>query len=136
MEGEEHRKGGKFNWDRLKVCLYLSPNQAGGKSIKGDKLRKELAAEPVFNANALDYLLANPRLIPDDWKVDEQGRTCYIFFWGTIYRDSVDLLCVRCLCFKDGRWQAVCAWLGVAWDVQYPALCEQVSSQISDTQNS
>jgi len=35
-----------------------------------------------MNANVLDYLLAHPELIPEDWK------NKYVFFWGTIYRYS------------------------------------------------
>jgi hypothetical protein len=39
------------------VELYLSRGQKGGKIIVGHKLRKQLADQPVLNANVLDYLL-------------------------------------------------------------------------------
>ncbi len=112
---EEHRKGGHLTWDPTKVLLHLSPNQIDGKSVKGDRLRKELAEQPVLNANVLDYLLANPHLIPEEWK----GKA--VFFWGTIYRSSGGSLCVRCLCWDSGHWQADYNWLDVEWSAGYPS---------------
>lgn len=99
---EYHKKGGQLKLDLSKIKLHLSPNQMNGKYVEGNKLRKELATEPVLNANILDYLLAHPELIPEDWK----GK--YVFFWGTIYRNSHGRLCVRCL-----------YWHGSAWDWSY-----------------
>ena len=106
---EEHQKGGQLVWDASKVQLYLSDGQKNGKVIEGNKLRKELAGKPVLNANVLDHLLANPHLIPEEWK----GKV--IFFWGTIYCSSDGRLYVRCLyCFGD-RWDLSCNWLGFGW---------------------
>lgn len=111
---EEHRKGPKkFVWDASKVSLYLSEKQKSGL-IKGNELRKELANKPVLNANVLDYLLAHPELIPEEWK----GK--YIFFWGTIYLGSDGFLRVRCLSWGDDRWYWVGHWLEDGWDDDYP----------------
>jgi len=112
---EEHQKGGTFRWDPVKVKLYLSKLQSKGKYIGGHDLRKELAGQPVFNARLLDYLLAHPQLIPEEWK----GK--YIFFWGTIYHHSSGDLCVRYLCWGDGQWQWGYDWLGSDWSVDSPA---------------
>jgi hypothetical protein len=65
---EEHKKSGQIKWDPAKILLHLSKNQKGGKVINGNNLRKELENLPVLNANVLDYLLANPHLIPNKWK--------------------------------------------------------------------
>lgn len=102
----EHKEGGKIKWDIAKQAdaLYLSKNQQGGRVVKGNKLRKELADKPVLNASVLDYLLANPHLIPEEWK----GKA--VFFWGTIYRHSDGSLDVRYLDWGGGRW-------GWDWDV-------------------
>ncbi len=108
---EEHRKGGQLEWDPTKLQLHLSPNQMGDKVIEGNKLRTELSGKGMLNANLLDYLFAHPNLISEDWKVDGEGRTRYIFFWGTIYRHADGSLCVRCLCFDDGRWHWNYYWL-------------------------
>ncbi len=79
LEIEEHIKGGKVHWSLNKVGFYLCDEQKKD-SIEGNKLRKKLKSQTVMNACVLDYLLANPQLIPARWKME------YVFFWGTIYR--------------------------------------------------
>lgn len=118
---ELHKKGGQFAFDPTKIKLHLSPNQKGGKYIEGNKLRKELANEPVLNANVLDYFLKNPHLIPKEWKKDASDNTCYIFFWGTIYRNFHDYLYVRSLYWYDGAWHWNDRWLDFDWDGYDPA---------------
>jgi hypothetical protein len=118
---ESHQKGGEFEWDPTKVVLHLDPAQKGSGRIEGNKLRGKLADKSPFNANLLDYLLANPELIPESWKQDDAGNTRYIFFWGTIYRDSSGSLYVRYLYWDDGRWQTDCCWLDRGWRSQYPS---------------
>lgn len=127
---EEHIKNGKIEWNPKKVSLYISEKQKSGY-INGNELRKEI--KNPLNANVLDYLLNNPHLIPEEWKQDEQGQTRYIFFWGTIYRDSDDDLYVRCLYWRVGHWQAGYYWLGIQWDVQNPALLLASSSSQSSS---
>ncbi len=95
---EEHKQGGQFTFDRSQIEFYLDDGQKNGKYIMGDKLRERLADKPCLNANVLDYLLANPHLIPDEWK----GK--YIYFWGTTYRDYDGDLCVRYLHWCRDRW--------------------------------
>ena len=112
---EEHRKGGQFQWDSAKVSLYLSKRQKGGKLITGDDLRREPEGQPVLNANVLDYLLAHPELIPDEWK----GK--YIFFWGTIYRNRVGRLYVRDLAWNGDGWRWSYRWLDSVWFSDNPA---------------
>jgi hypothetical protein len=103
---EEHQRGGSFKWNPAKVAPYLSKKQMGNKRIEGNKLRKELEGKFVFNACLLDYLLAYPQLIPEEWK----GKT--FFFWGTIYRRNSDgNLCVRCLLWYDRSWDWGCYWI-------------------------
>ena len=112
---ESHKKGGQIEWDPTKVRLYFSPNQQNGKCIQGHNLRKELENEPVLNANVADYLLAHPELMPEDWK----GK--YVFFWGTIYRDSDGSLCVRYLCWGGSGWSWDYRWLGSVFGGRDPA---------------
>ncbi len=120
-EVEHHQKGGQFKFDPTKVLFYLSESQSSGGVIKGHELRKEMADKPVLNANVLDYLIVNPHLIPEEWKLDEQGRTRYIFFWGTIYRDSDGDLYVRYLSFEDSGWDWGYRWLDGGWRGASPA---------------
>lgn len=118
---EDHEKGGLFKWDPKQVRFYLSDLQKNGKTIQGNELRKKLAGKPVLNANVLDYLLAHPHLIPEEWKKDSEGRTRYIFFWGTIYRDPGGHLVVRCLGWRDGKWHWHSCWLDYDWRGVIPA---------------
>lgn len=111
----EHQKGGQLEWDQKKIALWLSENQKNGKAIKGHLLREELKGKPVFNANLLDYLLAHPELIPEEWK----GKT--VFFWGTFYRDDDGGLCVRYLYWCGGRWFWSVHWLDFGWSSGRPA---------------
>lgn len=101
---EHHEKSGKMILDFSKVSLYLSEKQKNG-SIMGNDLRKELKNKNVLNACVLDYLLANPHLIPEDWK----GKA--VFFWGTIFRFADGSLCVRFLVWELGEWRSYCALL-------------------------
>lgn len=102
---ESHKKQGQLEWDPANVQLYLSELQRGDKWITGDELSKELEAQPVFNANMLDYLLAHLELIPKEWK----GRC--VFFKGTIYYDFHGCLCFRYLYFcRSWHWRYY--WLG------------------------
>jgi len=112
---EEHRKGGMVKWDPRRVVLHLSKKQQGGKVVEGNNLRKELANMPVLNANVLDFLLANPHLIPKEWK----GKL--VFFWGTIYCHSDGRLGVRCLLGYGDGWHWNYHWLDSDWDDSTPA---------------
>ena len=106
----EHRKGGVFKWDPVKrYPLYVSRKRKKGY-IGGHDLRKELLDKPVMNANVLDYLLAHPELIPEEWK----GK--FIFFWGTIYCHSDGDLYVRFLHWIGFKWRWRCRCLGLSFD--------------------
>jgi hypothetical protein len=50
--------------------------------LAGTEIRRQFKSKPVLNVNVLDYLLAQPRLIPKLW----EGKV--ICFWGTIYREK------------------------------------------------
>ncbi len=102
---ENHKPGGKLEWNAGMVQLYLSARQQGEKCLEGNKLRQELEGKPVLNANVLDYLLDHPALIPVEWK----GKR--IYFWGTIYRGSSGSLYVRYLRWDDLRFDWIFKWL-------------------------
>jgi len=116
-EVREHIKGGQFEWDPAQVELYVSEQQHYGK-IKGNLLRKELKHK-VFNANLLDWLLENPRLIPDGWK----GKN--VLFWGTLYHYSHGgRLFVRSLLYYgvNHGWGSGFRGLSNSFDVHCPAV--------------
>ena len=96
----EHQKGGQLEFDPQKVSLFLSENQKNGKSITASDLQKEIVGKTVLNADVLDFLLAHPKLIPEEW-----AGKC-VLFMGTIYNDKGHL-CVRFLIGET--WG--CVWL-------------------------
>ena len=117
----EKRADGQLYINGKKVILYLSKKQLNGESIVGNELREEISGKEILNAIVLDYLLAHPGLIPDDWKKDEKGNIRYIFFWGTIYRISDGYLYVRCLRFDGGEWDWYYYWLDYYFDGRSPS---------------
>jgi hypothetical protein len=110
-----HKKGGKRKFDRNSIGLYLADGQKNNGRMVGNDLQAVLADQPVENANQLDWYLAHPDQIPEDWK----GKA--VFFWGTIYRDADRRLCVRCLCWGGDGWRWGCLWLGVGFGSGHPA---------------
>ena len=116
---EEHKKGFFMRFDSTKISFFLSKKQKTGicgydlrlplalsdeykkrRGIRGHDLRQELSNKLVMNANLLDYLLLHPDLIPEEWSEKN------IFFWGTIYRDENNRLCVRYLCKTGIGWHS------------------------------
>jgi hypothetical protein len=119
---EEHRRTGSWAFNPKQVEFFLPSDQMGDRYIAGNELRKKLEKKHVFNANVLDYLIAHPHLIPEEWKKDAEGNTRHIFFWGTIYRHPDGRQFVRYLyCWTDGMWHWGNNWLGYTWNSSHPA---------------
>ncbi len=110
-----NRVKGSFKWSSDQMKLYQSEPQRQGKGINGYELKKKLMDKEVLPANVLDYLLAHPHLIPEEWK----GK--YVFFWGTIYRDSSGGPCVRYLYWDGDRCDWGYGWLYFGWHGGLPA---------------
>ncbi|MFA5933868.1 MAG: hypothetical protein WC795_01440 [Candidatus Paceibacterota bacterium] len=114
-----------------KVSFYLPEkmvkNSEGKEQIiievlTGYELYEKVKTKRPLEDNVLDMLLKNPRLIPKKWKRDKDGNTYFIFFWGTIYKDSRNRSYVRCLYFDGKYWQTSIYWLGFCWNFLDPAL--------------
>jgi hypothetical protein len=110
-----NRMKGVMEFDPAKVLLHLDEGQKEGKVIEGNKLRKKLKDVLVYGAQLLDFYLANPHLIPEEWK----GKA--VFFWGTIYRRAGGSLSVRFLYWSGTEWDWDYRWLDRAWDDGLPA---------------
>lgn len=113
--------GGLLKFDPSQILLHLEEGQEDRKGIVGHQLAEKLSGLPLLKANVLDYLLDHVDLIPEEWKVDEHGRTRYIPFWGTVYRDSDGRLYVRFLYWLGGQWYCPSYWLGHEFGDQRPA---------------
>lgn len=110
------RVRGKRNLNDIKIRLHLDVGQTDGKVIMGYELRKKLRGQEVYGAQLLDFYLAKPHKIPEDWKKKDS-----IFFWGTMYHDAGSSLYVRCLCWRGAGWISACLWLDRGWYDKYPA---------------
>jgi hypothetical protein len=112
----EKRADGQLYVNGVRVVRYLSSNQQNGKVIRGHKLRLEIEddGKQYLNATLRNFLLANPKFIPDDW----EGAT---YFWDTISANADGSLCVACLYRGEGRWLGRWGWLDVGWDSREPA---------------
>lgn len=88
-------------WEGRKVKLYGSPKQSG-EGISSSLLEEELAGKPVLNGCHFDFLFANLRCIPEEWK--EVGA---VVFWGTRFNSPVLLpgvTIVRMLLWSGRIW--------------------------------
>jgi len=111
---ESHQKGGIRKFDKTTISPYLADGQKNGSCMVGNDLRAALVAQPVENANQLDWYLAHSDQIPKEWK----GKL--VFFWGTIYRND-GKLCVRCLRWCVGKWHSYYYWLSDVFASGNPA---------------
>ncbi|OHA68167.1 MAG: hypothetical protein A3B24_01200 [Candidatus Wildermuthbacteria bacterium RIFCSPLOWO2_01_FULL_48_16] len=89
-----HVKGGRYVWNPHRIILYVSPKRA----VTGHQLREDLQVVPVLNVCVLDFLLAHPALIPQEWK----GK--FVCFYGTVYRNAGGRREVRNLFWDGERW--------------------------------
>lgn len=118
----EHQKGGKLEWDFLKIQLYLSDSQRSDGLAEGHIVRRNLYDQKPLNANVLEGWLADNSRIPKDVCIACQEQGKQIFFWNTIYRSPDHsgtlyntpihrLLLVRCLFWNGNRWCDSFKWL-------------------------
>ncbi len=115
----EHIRRGMIEWDPVRVELYLSESQRGILQIKGTRLRKKLADQPVLNYNVFVYLFRHQELIPEEWK----WMSRRIYFWGTIFSDTRGNLRVSCLYWdlEEAKWCWSYSWLDNDWCEFNPA---------------
>jgi len=87
----------------------------GETSVNGEEKQKRLkeAGYTRLDAKIFQTLWENQELIPSSWKEPIDGNTRYIYFDGTILRDSDGDRFVLCLCWHGGEWRWSCSWLGI-----------------------
>lgn len=96
-----HQHGGLLQWDPSKVKLWFASEQKHGRWMESHKLSEAVENKSPLNANVLDYLIANPHLIPETWKKYKS-----IIFWGTVYRTDTNSVYVRYLHWT-GHWASM-----------------------------
>jgi hypothetical protein len=82
---EDHKRMGIHLWNPDLFMLHRTRLMRSGFSgIYGDDILRELQKKPrmpLLNANALDFLLQCPHLIPVECKKYS------VYFWGTVYHE-------------------------------------------------
>ncbi|MFM2374678.1 MAG: hypothetical protein RLZZ234_673 [Candidatus Parcubacteria bacterium] len=99
-----------FKWNVHHIKLVFGHGQKNRGRIHGHKLRIELANAQTLNANALDFLLADTKHIPADW------RARIVCFWGTVYRRADGESCVRFLHWSGEEWRWGIFGLSIMFD--------------------
>ena len=92
-------------------------------SITGEERLTRLKSAGYIRLDADIFLTLwkNQHLIPESWKEKINGNTCYIFFDGTILRDSGGRRCVLYLFWDGGAWGWSVSWLGSGRRANYPS---------------
>ena len=116
----ELRTEGLYLGER-KIVLFQPERQKNDMFVRGSDLYEEIAAREALNANVHSALFTHPELIPEDWKVDAQGRMRIVHFWGTMYRldpSDEDERTIQDLFFLNGTWQRSYVGLIQQWTSQ------------------
>lgn len=120
----------------LTSVMFDSTLEKGEKSIKGeDKLNrlKEKTNRIRLDAGIFKTLWENQILIPEKWKEKTNGNTTFIFFDGTVLRNSSGDRYVLCLFWDDGEWRWHYDWLEFGWGALSPSAVLAISTLVSET---
>ncbi len=90
------------SFEPSKLALHVEPEQKKN-FIKGEILAERMK-KGGLNSTVLKYLLDHPKLIPENWKKETNGRPTWIFFWGTILLNYEGERYVLYLSWADNRW--------------------------------
>ena len=77
---------GTIEWDPKVVHLFQGKNEH--LHVQAVWVYNEAAKRNPLNATILDFLLENPKLIPEHWRENERGQTRFIYFCGSRFRDE------------------------------------------------
>lgn len=104
LEVENHTRMGQVEWDPQKVQLFRLEPQKQGHCLGGYEIHETVKSLKAFNANMLEFLLANSHLIPEEWKLISKNSQPTVLFWGTLYRvKGKDLTMVRGISYFNGN---------------------------------
>ncbi|HEY5367428.1 MAG TPA: hypothetical protein VIJ75_00425 [Hanamia sp.] len=103
--------------DFTKVVLKTTLNKKE-KSIRGEDNLKRLKSMDCIRLDAMVFytLWNDQQLIPIKWKENTNGQKTFIFFDGTVLRNSRSIRCVIYLYWYYHRWRWNIHWLENYWD--------------------
>ena len=107
----------------LTKVQHVTMLKDGETYIKGEEKLKRLKSSDYIRLDADIFLTLweNQHLIPESWKEKVNGNTRYIFFDGTVLRDSDGNHCVLYLFWNDGLWFWGVYWLDGGWSDFIPS---------------
>ena len=119
-EDERSLSLGKVDLTKVNFETMLADRES---SVVGEEKLKRLkdAGHIRLDAKVLQKLLENQALIPTSWKEPTNGNTTYVFFDGTILRDSSGDRCVLYLYWNGGKWNWNYYWLDNKWSADGPS---------------
>lgn len=99
---------------KVQQVTMLNDNET---CVNGEEKLKRLkkSGNIRLDADVFYTLWTNQHLIPESWKDKVGGNTRYIFFDGTVIRDSVGRRYVLYLYRPASRWDWSARWLGNVW---------------------
>ncbi len=95
----------------------------GETYVSGEENLNRLKASGLvrLDADVFYTLWTNQHLIPESWKEKVKGRTLYIYFDGTVLRNSDGHRFVLYLFWADGVWDWHVLWLYYTWSDNSPS---------------
>lgn len=107
----------------LTKVQHVTMLKDGESNIKGEEKLKRLKASDYIRLDADIFLTLweNQHLIPLSWKEEVNGNTRFIYFDGTVLRNSGSYRCVLSLYWSGSRWDWYVSWLGRDWRDSRPS---------------
>ena len=123
LEDETDTRSTALNELDLTKVQQVTMLKSGENVVNGEEKLKRLKKDGRIRLDAEVFLTLwqNQLLIPESWKEKINGNTRYIFFDGTVLRDSDGHRYVLYLCWNDGRWDWNVSWLGDDWNANNPS---------------
>lgn len=120
---EQDERSLEFTEVDLTKVSFKTMLKDGEKTVVGEEKLKRLTAsgDICLDAKVFQTLWENQHLIPASWKEPTNGNTTYVFFDGTILRDSGGDRCVLFLFWSVGRWIWYYGWLDGRWRASDPS---------------
>ena len=120
---EEDKNSLKLTEVNLSKVSLETMLEEGETRVNGEEKLKRLkkAKHIRLDAKVFQTLWENQELIPASWKEKTNGNTTYIFFDGTVLRDSDGDRYVLYLYWFGDRWDWDGRWLGRDWRASLPS---------------
>lgn len=122
IEEEDERSLALLEVDMAKVQLKTMLHEWEKTVTGGEKVRRLIEAGHIrLDAKVFETFWENQHLIPEEWRQTTNCNTTFVFFDGTILRDSGGDRYVLSLYWGSGEWRSHCYWLDFEWCASDPS---------------